>query len=91
MQKNHPGAVSHLAVNPADPSKLLIGYTTGLVTLWDLPTKKGELRYQYQGNQNLRSFCWNMDGKQLVCAYGDGSLVTWNLKGNKPQSVQVCT
>ncbi len=45
MKTNHPGAVSSLSVNPSDPSKILIGYSTGLVTLWDLPTKKGEQRY----------------------------------------------
>ena len=45
MKKNHPGAVTALSVNPADPSKVLIGFASGLVTMWDLPSKKGEQRY----------------------------------------------
>jgi hypothetical protein len=30
--------------NPADPSKLLIGFETGSLCLWDLSNKKGEQR-----------------------------------------------
>ena len=45
MKKNHPGAVTAISVNPADPSKVLIGFASGLVTMWDLPSKKGEQRY----------------------------------------------
>ena len=45
MKKNHPGAVTAVSVSPADPSKVLIGFASGLVTLWDLPSKKGEQRY----------------------------------------------
>ncbi len=74
----HPGAVTHVSVNPADNSKLLIGFKTGLICLWDLASKKGEQRYAY--NQILWSISWHMEGRQFVCSYGDGSLVTWNIK-----------
>jgi syntaxin-binding protein 5 len=89
LKTTHPGAVTAISVNPADSSKILIGYATGLVTLWDLPTKKGEQRYSY--NYQIYSICWHMEGRQFVCSYGDGALVTWNVKlaagPNKPQSV----
>lgn len=69
MQKNHPGSASLLAVNPADPSKLLIGYSTGLATLWDLAAKKGEMRFHSPAGYALTSLCWHMEGRQFVCAY----------------------
>ena len=47
MQKNHPGAISHLSTSPADPGKILVGFETGLLTLWDLASKKGEARFLY--------------------------------------------
>ena len=53
MKKNHPGAVTAISVNPADPSKVLIGFASGLVTMWDLPSKKGEQRYV--GSTNLHN------------------------------------
>jgi syntaxin-binding protein 5 len=89
LQKNHPGAVACINVNPTDPGKLLIGFGTGLICLWDLALKKAEQRYIH--NQRLCSFSWHMEGRQFVCSYGDGSLLTWNIKpqvNNKPQSVQ---
>ena len=88
MQKNHPGAVSNLSCNPVDNGKILIGFETGLLCLWDLTLKKGEQRYLY--NQRLTSISWNMDGSQFVCSHNDGSLVTWKTVkpiNNKPSSI----
>ena len=34
------------AENPADPSKLLIGFESGFLSLWDLGTKKQEEHYR---------------------------------------------
>ena len=88
MQKTHPGAISHISINPADPSKALFGFETGLLCLWDLQVKKGEQRYMY--NQKVMSIAWHMEGRQFVCACADGSLVTWPIKpqaNNKPASV----
>ena len=34
-----------ISENPADPSKLLIGFETGTLCLWDLSNKKGDQRY----------------------------------------------
>ena len=83
MQKNHPGAISHLSTNPADTGKILIGFDTGLLTLWDLASKKGEARFLYP-NVKVYSLSWNMDGRQFVCSCGDGSLVTWAVAGKPP-------
>jgi syntaxin-binding protein 5 len=40
LQKSHPGAISHLSTNPAEPGKLLIGFETGSICMWDLAAKK---------------------------------------------------
>ncbi len=89
LMKNHPDAVNHISVNPADNGKLLIGFKSGLLCLWDLASKKGEMRYNYP--YPLHSVSWHFEGRQFVATYGDGSLVTWNVKPsqpNKPTSVQ---
>lgn len=87
LQKSHPGAIAHLSTNPADPVKILIGFETGQVCLWDLQLKKRDTGYFY--SQRLYSIAWHMEGRQFVCSHGDGSLVTWNLKptNGKPVSV----
>ena len=73
--------------NPADPSKLLIGFGSGLIALWDLSTKKQEEMYQCP--KKFTSLSWHHEGKQFVCSSTDGSLVTWNLKpvAKKPASI----
>jgi len=84
---SHPGAVNHIVENPADPSKLLIGFASGTIALWDLSTRKQEEMYQCP--KKFTSLCWHYEGKQFVCSCTDGSLVTWNIKpvGKKPASV----
>ena len=77
-QKHHPGPIKHISVNPAESSKVLVAFETGLMTLWDLAAKKGEQRFIH--TQKLGSICWHMEGKQFVSSYHDGSLVTWNIK-----------
>lgn len=77
-RKTHPGAVVHLSDNPLDASKLLIGYETGQMVLWDLRAKQAEFRCQTQ--EPLRSAAWHHEGKQFMCAHTDGSLTTWQLR-----------
>jgi len=43
MDKNHPGAICHIALNPTDHDKLLVGFETGILCLWDLGSKKREM------------------------------------------------
>lgn len=83
----HPGSVTHLRENPADPSKLLIGFESGTLCLWDLTQKKQEEHYKCP--KKFTSISWHWEGKQFVCSCSDGSLVTWNIRspGNKPASI----
>ncbi|KAB0365060.1 hypothetical protein FD755_009042 [Muntiacus reevesi] len=45
--KSHPGPVVHISDNPMDEGKLLIGFESGTVVLWDLKSKKADYRYTY--------------------------------------------
>ncbi|XP_037082478.1 syntaxin-binding protein 5-like [Pollicipes pollicipes] len=77
-RKNHPGPVTCLTDNPVDSNKLLIGFETGLLVLWDLRTKAADVRWQ--AAEPLRSLSWMGDGKQFVSSHTDGSLHTWHVK-----------
>lgn len=65
-----------------------MGFESGLIVLWDLKTKAADSRFI--STEPLRSISWLSDGKQLVSAHGDGSLVTWNTRiGPRPAPVSV--
>ncbi|XP_071645376.1 syntaxin-binding protein 5 isoform X4 [Temnothorax longispinosus] len=81
-RKTHPGAVVHLSDNPLDLSKMLIGFSTGQIVLWDLKTKTVE--YRCQTDDLLTSISWHHEGKQFMCSHSDGSLTTWTLRQLKP-------
>ena len=68
--------------------QLLMGFESGLVVLWDLKTKTADCRFP--GADPLRSVAWLSDGKQLVTAHGDGSIVTWSSRPS-PKPVPVST
>ncbi|XP_065169293.1 syntaxin-binding protein 5 isoform X4 [Atheta coriaria] len=77
-RKTHPGPVVHLSDNPLDASKLLIGYESGQVVLWDMRSKVAEMRIQTA--DPVRSIAWHYEGKQFMCSHNDGSLTTWAVK-----------
>ncbi|XP_049821636.1 syntaxin-binding protein 5 isoform X2 [Aethina tumida] len=78
-RKSHPGVIVHLSDNPIDASKLLIGYETGLVVMWDLRNKVADMRWQ---TTELKSISWHHEGKQFMCSHSDGTLTTWSIKSN---------
>ncbi|VDL18373.1 unnamed protein product [Hymenolepis diminuta] len=46
-QSQRPGSVVQLAEHPQNSNKLLIGYSSGLLVLWDLRAKAAEARFHY--------------------------------------------
>uniref|UniRef100_A0A6A7FXP2 Syntaxin-binding protein 5-like isoform X2 n=3 Tax=Hirondellea gigas TaxID=1518452 RepID=A0A6A7FXP2_9CRUS len=82
-RKTHPGAVIHLSDCPVDPSKLLIGFESGQLVVWDLKTRTADCRYQ--SSEPLRSVSWHHEGKQFMCSHTDGSLTTWVVKQPSPK------
>lgn len=77
-RKTHPGAVVHVSDNPVDSNKLLIGFETGALVLWDLRSRIAEARFQH--SEALHSVAWHHEGKQFMCSHSDGSLTTWNIR-----------
>ncbi|XP_064627191.1 syntaxin-binding protein 5-like isoform X7 [Lineus longissimus] len=85
-RKTHPGPVVHLSDNPMDPNKLLIGFESGAIVLWDLKSKTAEHRYSC--HEALRSISWHHEGRQFMCSHVDGSLTTWIARNpQKPQNI----
>jgi hypothetical protein len=85
-RKTHPGSIIHISESPQDTNKLLIGYESGCIVIWDLKQKNAEGRYYYTGN--LLWLAWHYEGKQFVAAHGDGSLITWQIRSNtRPSSI----
>ncbi|XP_040821545.1 syntaxin-binding protein 5 isoform X6 [Ochotona curzoniae] len=76
--KSHPGPVVHISDNPMDEGKLLIGFESGTVVLWDLKSKKADYRYTY--DEAIHSVAWHHEGKQFICSHSDGTLTIWNVK-----------
>ncbi|XP_043490599.1 syntaxin-binding protein 5 isoform X13 [Polistes fuscatus] len=84
-RKTHPGAVVHLSDNPLDLSKMLIGYESGQIVLWDLKTKSAD--YRCHSDEPLKSITWHHEGKQFMSSHNDGSLLTWTVRQLKPTNV----
>ncbi|XP_044143314.1 syntaxin-binding protein 5-like isoform X1 [Bufo gargarizans] len=86
--KTHPGPVVHLSDTPRDEGKLLIGYESGTIVLWDLRCKRADLRFYY--DEAIHSIGWHHEGRQFMCSHSDGSLTVWNLKNPaKPFQVTI--
>ncbi|XP_078798971.1 syntaxin-binding protein 5a isoform X2 [Oryzias latipes] len=77
--KAHPGPVVHISDNPMDEGKLIIGFESGIVVLWDLKSKKADYRYAH--DEAIHSVAWHHEGKQFICSHSDGTLTTWNVRG----------
>uniref|UniRef100_A0A3P8UQ40 Syntaxin-binding protein 5-like n=1 Tax=Cynoglossus semilaevis TaxID=244447 RepID=A0A3P8UQ40_CYNSE len=77
--KAHPGPVVHISDNPIDEGKLIIGFESGIVVLWDLKSKKADYRYTY--DEAIHSVAWHHEGKQFICSHSDGTLTIWNIRG----------
>ncbi|XP_061602582.1 syntaxin-binding protein 5a isoform X1 [Cololabis saira] len=77
--KAHPGPVVHISDNPMDEGKLIIGFESGIVVLWDLKCKKADYRYTH--DEAIHSVAWHHEGKQFICSHSDGTLTIWNVRG----------
>ncbi|KAM9019113.1 syntaxin-binding protein 5 isoform 12-T12 [Ara ararauna] len=76
--KSHPGPIVHISDNPMDEGKLLIGFESGTVVLWDLKSKKADYRYTH--DEAIHSVAWHHEGKQFICSHSDGTLTIWNVR-----------
>uniref|UniRef100_A0A9J7YX70 Syntaxin-binding protein 5-like n=1 Tax=Cyprinus carpio carpio TaxID=630221 RepID=A0A9J7YX70_CYPCA len=84
--KTHPGPVVHLSDSPKDEGKLLIGFESGTIVMWDLRAKRTDFRIYY--DEAIHSASWHHEGRQFMCSHSDGSLSMWNLRNTaKPFQV----
>jgi len=65
----NPGAVETILEDPAEANRLLVGYTRGLVVLWDKATQAAVQTFVSQ--QQLESLAWTGDS-QFVSSHNDG-------------------
>ena len=72
--KLNPGAVEALVEHPGLSSVLVVGYTRGLVLIWDRNTAASLATMVSQ--QQLESLHWR--GDSLVTCHNDGSYVSWD-------------
>ncbi|MGH0142526.1 UNVERIFIED_CONTAM: hypothetical protein FKN15_055415 [Acipenser sinensis] len=68
-------SVEALTENPQNPDHILIGYSRGLMVLWDL--EGSQATHHFLGNQQLESVWWKRNGRQIISAHNDGSYCQW--------------
>jgi syntaxin-binding protein 5 len=79
----------NIVENPLDNSKLLIGFETGLIVVWNMKNKKADHRLNANIECNLLSTSWYYDGKQIIASYENGFISTCNLKSeSKPNIIR---
>ncbi|XP_041491899.1 LLGL scribble cell polarity complex component 2 isoform X2 [Microtus oregoni] len=67
--------VEALQEHPRDPNQILIGYSRGLVVIWDLQGR-GVLSH-FLSSQQLENVSWQRDGCLIVTCHSDGSHCQW--------------
>ncbi|XP_059572676.1 lethal(2) giant larvae protein homolog 1 isoform X3 [Alligator mississippiensis] len=80
------GPVESLQEHPQDPSKILIGYSRGLVVVWDEIARKVD--HLFLGNQQLESLTWERSGKTVVSSHSDGGYMVWSLNSSSQKTLQ---
>nr|XP_060500983.1 lethal(2) giant larvae protein homolog 1 [Panthera onca] len=70
------GPVESLQGHLRDPTKILIGYSRGLLVIWNRAAQCADR--VFLGNQQLESLCWERSGNTLVSSHSDGSYAVWS-------------
>nr|XP_036875407.1 lethal(2) giant larvae protein homolog 1 isoform X3 [Manis javanica] len=71
------GPVESLQGHLRDPTKILIGYSRGLLVIWNQAAQCADR--VFLGNQQLESLCWERSGSTLVSSHSDGSYAVWSV------------
>ncbi|XP_049714867.1 LLGL scribble cell polarity complex component 2 isoform X1 [Elephas maximus indicus] len=75
--------VEALQEHPRDPNQILVGYSRGLVVVWDL--RGSRVLYHFLSSQQLENVCWQRDGCLIVSCHSDGSYCQWPMSGDVQQ------
>uniref|UniRef100_A0A7N6BJ45 Lethal giant larvae homologue 2 domain-containing protein n=1 Tax=Anabas testudineus TaxID=64144 RepID=A0A7N6BJ45_ANATE len=76
------GPVESLQEHPQQSGKVLIGYSRGLVVLWDLSSRQVE--QLFLGKQQLESLVWERSGNLFVSSHNDGGYSMWPVTSGNP-------
>ncbi|XP_014448388.1 lethal(2) giant larvae protein homolog 1 [Tupaia chinensis] len=63
------GPVESLQGHQRDPTKILIGYSRGLLVIWNRAVQR--VAHIFLGNQQLESLCWGRGGGTTVSSHTD--------------------
>ncbi|KAL1413923.1 hypothetical protein MTO96_007972 [Rhipicephalus appendiculatus] len=87
--KINPGGVEAIAEHPLDPNKMVIGYSRGLMVLWDNESLNADQTYIC--NKDLHSVSWHGSGTKFMSAHNDCSYFVWSVNGSKAiESMEQC-
>nr|XP_020660757.1 lethal(2) giant larvae protein homolog 2 isoform X4 [Pogona vitticeps] len=75
--------VEALREHPRNPNQILIGYSRGLIVLWDLINNKAT--HHFLGNQQLENLFWQRNGRQIISCHNDGSYSQWTVSSDDRQ------
>ncbi|XP_053148977.1 LLGL scribble cell polarity complex component 2 isoform X2 [Hemicordylus capensis] len=75
--------VEALREHPQNPNQILIGYSRGLIVLWDLINNKAT--HQFLGNQQLENLFWQRNGHKIISCHYDGSYAQWPVSSDDKQ------
>ncbi|XP_067403662.1 LLGL scribble cell polarity complex component 2 isoform X2 [Emydura macquarii macquarii] len=75
--------VEALREHPRNPDQILIGYSRGLIVLWDLHNNR--VSHHFLGSQQLENLFWQKDGRQIISCHYDGSYALWPVSNDNRQ------
>ncbi|XP_036693350.1 LLGL scribble cell polarity complex component 2 isoform X4 [Balaenoptera musculus] len=82
--------VEALQEHPRDPNQILVGYSRGLVVIWDL--QGSCVLCHFLSSQQLENVCWQRDGHLIVSCHSDGSYCQWPVSSDtlQPEPLRSC-
>ncbi|KGL83103.1 Lethal(2) giant larvae protein 2, partial [Tinamus guttatus] len=75
--------VEVLREHPKNPNLILIGYSRGLIVLWDL--QNSQVTHHFLGSQQLENLYWQRDGTKFISCHYDGSYTQWPVSNDNRQ------
>ncbi|XP_059588107.1 LLGL scribble cell polarity complex component 2 isoform X1 [Alligator mississippiensis] len=75
--------VEAIQEHPRNPDQILIGYSRGLIVLWDVQSNKAT--HHFLGSQQLENVFWQRDGRQFISCHYDGSYAQWPVSNDNRQ------
>ncbi|KAJ6660315.1 hypothetical protein lerEdw1_017738, partial [Lerista edwardsae] len=75
--------VEALREHPRNPNRILIGYSRGLIVIWDLINNTAT--HHFLSNQQLENLFWQKNGHLIISCHYDGSYSQWPVSSDDRQ------